>query len=359
MKTLVLLTSTSDLMILVDNFMQELMITKTGRAIGYGLFLFVSVLFSGCDDSFEKHSFGGNAQGSTYGIVYYSVDDVLQIEVEASVEQSLRTMDNLFSLWQDGSCINTLNATGKLSLVGDSAHHFYNVLQLSDSIYTLSDSLFDVSIYSLVKKWGFGKNVLDTLLDIDLAHALVDFSKVQWEYANGELVVVLGSGQSLDFNSIAQGYTVDVLAEVLANYGIHSYLIEVGGEMRLGDKKPNGTLWSVGIDKPIESARRELVDTLYLENAAVATSGSYRKFYVKNGKKYSHSINPKTGRPVEHNTVSTTVVSKSGNCAMADGLATAVMVMGNETNAAFLHDSMHYDIMTIVADTGGFVIEWK
>jgi thiamine biosynthesis lipoprotein len=346
-------------MTLVDNFMKEFFILKTGRAIGYGLFLFVLVLLTGCEAPLKKHSFGGNAQGSTYGVIYYSADDVEQKEVVEAVEHSLQYMDDLFSLWQDSSALNRLNTYGELTLSGQSAEHFKQILQLSDSIYLLSDSLFDVSIYPLVKKWGFGKNVLDTLLDIDSAHALVDFAKVQWEYSNDVLSVELGEGQSLDFNSIAQGYTVDVLAENLEGLGISSYLIEVGGEMKLGNRKPNGVLWSVGIDKPIESGERELVDTLYLENAAVATSGSYRKFYVKNGKKYSHSINPKTGKPVEHNTVSTTVVSKTGNCAMADGLATAIMVMGSSEKAKFIQDTAHYGIMTIDADSSGFVIDWK
>ncbi len=352
-------TNTSDLMTLVDNFMKEIMIKKTGRAIGYGLFLFVLFSCVSTTDKVNKHSFGGNAQGSTYGIVYYSEGNVIQEDVEVTVKQSLQYMDDLFSLWQDSSAINRLNESKKLKLSGISARHFETVLHLSDSIYALSDSLFDVSIYPLVKKWGFGKNVLDTLLVIDSAHVLVDFSKVQWQYANDVLTVELGEGQSLDFNSIAQGYTVDVLAEDLERFGIASYLIEVGGEMKLGDKKPNGSLWSVGIDKPIETGQRELVDTLYLENAAVATSGSYRKYYVKNGKKYSHSINPKTGRPVEHNTVSTTVVSKTGNCAMADGLATAIMIMGSDKAKRTMIDSVHYDIMTIDGDTNGFVIDWK
>jgi thiamine biosynthesis lipoprotein len=346
-------------MTLVDNFMKELLLKKTGRAIGFGLFLFGLFSCGNKNAQLEKHAFNGNAQGSTYGIIYYSTNNVAQKEVEASVEHSLQYMDDLFSLWQDSSALNRLNASKRLKLTGQSAKHFERVLHLSDSIYMLSDSLYDVSILPLVKKWGFGKNVLDTLLDIDSAHALVDFSKVHWEYSNDVLSVELGDGQSLDFNSIAQGYTVDVLAEDLERFGITSYLIEVGGEMKLGKKKPNGSLWSVGIDKPIETGERELVDTLYLENAAVATSGSYRKFYVKNGKKYSHSIHPKTGRPVEHNTVSTTVVSKSGDCAMADGLATAIMIMGSETYAKFLTDSVHYDVMTIDADTSGFEIDWK
>ena len=334
---------------------------KTGRAIGFGLFLFVLASCTNTENSTEqKISFGGKAQGSTYGIIYYANDSVKMNLVEEKVHQVLKTMDDLFSLWIDSSALSRLNNTGNLSLKGSEALYFKRILELSDSVYNFSDSLFDVSIYPLVKKWGFGKNISDTTLQVEDALKLVGFERVDWKYINGELTVSLDTGQSLDFNSIAQGYTVDCIADELLKFGITSYLIEVGGELRIGNRKPNGDLWAVGIDEPKESVEtRILIDTIYTENSAVVTSGSYRKFYEKNGEKFSHSINPITGYPVDHNLLSITIIDANENCALADALATAIMVMGQELAIEKFETIEGYQLLYIHSENGKFVSDWQ
>ncbi|HEY0750312.1 MAG TPA: FAD:protein FMN transferase, partial [Chitinophagaceae bacterium] len=132
----------------------------------------------------------------------------------------------------------------------------------------------------------------------------------------------------LDFNAIAQGYTVDVLASFLKNKGIRNYMIELGGEVKTKGKKKDNTPWKIGIDQPneTETSGRTLQAIIQLENQALATSGNYRKFYIENGKKYAHIIDPKTGYPVNHNLLSATVIAK--DCMTADAFATTFMVMG-------------------------------
>lgn len=339
------------------------LIYKIGRTLVFGLFL--CFMFSACNsgskaDTLEPAFMVGEAQGSTFSISYFtSLNANKQAMLKKGVDSVFTLMDDLFSHWIEASSINTLNNNKLLQLSGTKALHFKRILELSDSVYQFSNDLFDVSIYPLVKKWGFGKNMKDSSINYVEALAAVDFSKVKWLFKEGILQVNIDSNQALDFNSIAQGYTVDVLADLFETNGVKSYLIEVGGELRIGNKKPNGDLWGVGIDKPIENGTRELIDTIYAENAALVTSGSYRKFYEKNGKKYSHSINPKTGKPVVHNLLSITLLAKNKNCALADALATAVMVMGDDVAKQKFENLSDYQLLYIQSVNGEFVSQWQ
>jgi len=141
------------------------------------------------------------------------------------------------------------------------------------------------------------------------------------------------------FNGIAQGQAVDVICKYLDQKGAQNYYVEIGGEVKVKGVNAQNNVWTIGIDKPIDNStatNRELIHVIELQNKAVATSGNYRQFYEKNGVKYSHTINPKTGYPVTHSLLSATVVANS--CALADGYATAFMVMGTERAKAFVEN---------------------
>ena len=273
-----------------------------------------------------------------------------------AIDSIFKVMDQYFSLWDTNSFLNQFNNSGDTCFTIKQDLHFRNVLEASQEVFVQSNSAFDPSIYPLVKKWGFGKNILDTNINIDSAFALVGFDRIQWQYDHSNTTIVKEPNQNIDFNSIAQGYTVDVICEFLEDQGVESYMVEVGGELRIGKRKPNGELWKIGVDKPIkEIQQRELMDTLKLEYAAVATSGSYRKFYEKNGKKYSHTINPKTGNPVDHNTLSVTVITQPANCMKADAWATTYMVLGSENVANYKQNNMQ--VITITDSLGEFVLK--
>jgi thiamine biosynthesis lipoprotein len=163
---------------------------------------------------------------------------------------------------------------------------------------------------------------------------------------------------SLDFNAIAQGYSVDVICRYFDNLGIRDYLVEIGGEVRVrGDK--NGAMWRIGIDKPVDDNMvpgANLQAVIELKDKALATSGNYRKFYIENGIKYSHTIDPKTGYPARTQLLSATIIA--GDCATADGIATACMVKGKDRTIEFLGRHPEFEGYLIYSDEEGNFKTW-
>jgi thiamine biosynthesis lipoprotein len=213
---------------------------------------------------------------------------------------------------------------------------------LSQQVSENSDGYFDITVGPLVRSWGFFKKKgLDlTKKQVDSLLQYVGCHKIQIQ--NNELVkespLVI-----VDLNAIAQGYTDDLVANLFIQKGIKNYLIEIGGEVRASGTKENNVLWMVGIEKPAadENADQVIQDKVQLKDLSLATSGNYRKYFIKDGVKYSHTIDPKTGYPVHHSLLSVTVVANT--CALADAYATAFMVMGLDKAKATLakHPEMH------------------
>jgi thiamine biosynthesis lipoprotein len=155
----------------------------------------------------------------------------------------------------------------------------------------------------------------------------------------------------LNFNAVAQGYSVDVLGKYFEEKGIHQYIIDVGGEILTGDKKPNGDLWKVGIEIPEEDSENRFYNrVVVLQDEAVATSGNYRKFYVIDGVKYAHSLDPKTGYPVQHSLLSSTVIAPTAG--EADAYATAFMVMGVEKTLEFVKNHPQIKVYLMFDEKG-------
>ena len=199
----------------------------------------------------------------------------------------------------------------------------------AEKVYIETAGNFDCSVRPLVREWGFYKDKLDGNLKVDSIRIInllknVGFNKIQ--LLNDSLL--LPEGVSIDFNSIAQGFTVDLIAEYLESNNIQDYLIEVGGELLSRGTNDDGKIWRVGVDKPSEviDFNKRFQFILDLEDKALATSGSYRNFYIQDGVKYSHTINPFTGFPAKNKLLSVTVIHD--NCMLADAYATAFMVMG-------------------------------
>lgn len=205
-------------------------------------------------------------------------------------------------------------------------YHFDQVFDKSKELYKMSGGAFDPTVMPLVNAWGFGFEKKDDVTPslIDSLLPLIGFDKVK--YKNEEIIKDMPDIM-LDFSAIAKGYGVDVLAEMLEEKGVKNYMVEIGGELRVKGHNPSQQDWQIGIEKPMEG-KRELKSTIGLNNHAVATSGNYRNFYYKDGKRYAHTINPQTGYPVSHNLLSTTVIAK--DCITADAYATAFMVLGLE-----------------------------
>jgi thiamine biosynthesis lipoprotein len=222
----------------------------------------------------------------------------------------------------------------------------------------MTDGAFDITVGPLVRAWGFGPEESRNFSESkrDSLMKLVGMDKVKLE--NGR-VIKANPGISLDFNAIGQGYSVDVISDYFNSRGIKSYLIEIGGEVRVkGDKQ--GVLWRIGIDRPEDNNNlpgNDLQAVISLKDRSLATSGNYRKFYIENGVKYSHTIDPRTGYPARNQLLSATIIAR--DCATADGIATACMVMGKDKAIGFLGFHPEFDAFLVYSDDNGNYQTWN
>jgi len=313
------------------------------------LFGFTVVLIMiGCGEelpSKQKMVVEGYAQGTTYNVTYISTDG---INHQRAIDSMLIEIDNSLSTYQKRSIISKFNQADSIIEVDQM---FIDVFNISKKVFTKSNGAFDPTVAPIVNAWGFGFENLHSTDStvIDSLFQFVDFNKIT---LNDDEAIKQRIGMMLDFNAVAQGYSVDVLAELLQSRGINNYLVEVGGELKAKGVNINDTLWRIGIDRPLPDLKeREIEAIINLDNKALATSGNYRKFYEKDGMKYSHTINPKTGYPVKHNLLSVTVVAD--NCGFADAYATAFMVLGMEKAKEILSKDKSLEALFIYSDENG------
>ncbi len=331
--------------------------TEKSQSRGFSVFMLSLLLLSGCglteDWQMNRYEIDGEAQGTTYHIVYYTDSVVVRKE---EVDSVLSIIDDYLSIWVEHSLISELNAdTGRKIPFSDPYGYFTDNYLLSKKVYEETNGTFDPTVGPLVNAWGFGaegKRDLDSA-EVSRLMELVGFDKTAiietgsgWEYhkENPEI--------RLDFNAIAQGYSVDVLSAYFSSRGLNDHMIEVGGELICKGKKEGGKPWKIGIDKPTEdNVGHTLEAVIVLHDKALATSGNYRKFFEKEGVKYVHTINPQTGYPVLSRLLSATVVAD--NCALADAYATAMMVMGLEQSIDFLKNHPELEGYLIYSDEEG------
>lgn len=307
-----------------------------------------------CSKTITFDSFGGFAQGTTYSITFGNNGKINPQELKADVEKILREFDLSLSLYVDSSILSKVNRNEDVQV----DRYFSEAFRKSVEISELSGGTFDITVGPLTRAWGFGPDdyrsfsgsKLDSLLK------LIGMDKVRLE---NNRVIKTDPDIKFDFNAIAQGYSVDVVSDFLDSRGIRNSLVEIGGEVRArGDK--NGVLWRIGIDRPEDNNNipgNDLQAVITMKDRSLATSGNYRKFYVENGVKYSHTIDPRTGYPARNTLLSATILA--GDCATADGLATACMVMGKDQTIEFLGKHPEYDAFLIYSDENGNFLTWS
>ena len=264
-------------------------------------------------------------EGMVFGTIYkitYQHDDDLQEDIK----QALMEVDNSLSPYNPNSIITRINHNEDTTL----NTHFTHVYGLAQQISAETEGAFDITVAPLVNAWGFGfKHSIDIAPNvIDSLRQFVGYQKTRME---GGKIVKDDERLMLDCSAIAKGYGVDVVARTLDQKGVKHYMVDIGGEVVLKGKSPRMKDWRIGINKPIEdslSVNQELQTILEISDIGMATSGNYRKFYYKDGKRYAHTIDPRLGTPVQHNILSATVLAK--DCTTADAYATAFMVMGLE-----------------------------
>lgn len=281
-----------------------------------------------CQPRLQEAVFTGEAQGATYTIkVAGNLGGAQRTQIQEVIEARLAVMDRTMSTYRRDSAISQFNRHAAATPFPVSAE-LIEIFSIAAQVSAATDGAFDVTVKPLVDAWGFGpdasRDAPPASETIQALRARVGYRKVVIDAAAGTLCKTQPD-VCCDLNGIAQGYTVDKLAEDLSGLGCDDYLIELGGEVRARGHAVDGKSWRVAIEKAV-TTHRAIGQITLLDDKALSTSGDYREYYEKDGRRISHTIDPATGYPVSHALASVSVIHDS--CAMADAYATALMVLG-------------------------------
>lgn len=295
-------------------------------------------------NSIQKIQLAGFAQGTTWHITYYAEDSIV---TKKQVDSILNKLDSSLSIYKKYSLISTFNRAKKGITIDD---HFAAVIRKSIEVWQSSGGLFDITVMPLVQAWGFGTKDVHQYPDSAKIKLLLKCTGTDKITLRKKYLSKKKPCLTIDVNGIAQGYSVDVVAGFFEKNNIHNYLVEIGGEIRVkGRKLPENEKMKIGIEAPgdyDETTPSILQKIVTLEDGAVTTSGSYRKFHESNGKKFSHTINPETGFPVQNELISVTVFANDAmtadaydNVLLAMGLIRAMEFVGkrNDMSAYFIY----------------------
>ncbi len=300
----------------------------------------------------KVHRFSGAIMGTTYHVTLVNAPRNLSLDaVEQETMERLQAVDALMSTYKPDSEVSGFNRTepGRWYTVTEDTAQ---VVDIALKVSELSNGAFDVTVGPLVELWGFGAGGTAQRVPsadaINAARARVGHSAIQLRPVPPGLRKM--QPVEIDLSAIAKGYAVDQVADHLEARGITNYLVEVGGELRSAGSNPDGHVWEIGIEAP-SLLHSGAVQVIGLGAAAVATSGDYRNYFEQNGQRYSHTIDPRTGTPVQHRLASVTVVHPSA--AWADALATAINVLGPEEGFE-LAQSMKLAVYLLIQTDAGF-----
>lgn len=287
-------------------------------------------------------------QGKIFGTLY-TVTYEHNADLQTQIVGAMQAVDNSLSPFNQRSIITHVNNNDSVTVDSLFAEVFAN----AQVVYHESHGAFDPTVAPLVNAWGFGfKNGIEVSTTvIDSLRMLIGMNRIHITDAH---VVKEDPRIMLDFSAIAKGYGSDRVARVLDSCGVKNYMVEIGGEVVVKGKNRHGNPWGIGINKPIDdslSTNQELQIVLRLTDCAIATSGNYRNYYYKDGIKYAHTIDPRSGYPVQHSLLSATVIAD--NCMLADALATAFMVLGVDSAMAYCEHHPEIDGYFIVAADSG------
>ena len=270
----------------------------------------------------RKIQLSGLAQGTSWHIMYFSPDSAA---TQSQIDSILLCIDSSLSIYKPYSIITKFNNSPAGCPVD---HHFVNVIKKSISTCRDTKGIFDITVQSLVKAWGFGNASITHMPDSSEIQSLLSCIGSDKLFLTKDFLHKKKACITIDVNGIAQGYTVDVLAGFLESKNIHDFLVEVGGEIRIKGRRPTGEPMKIGIESPADNGSADpfMQKVIAATNGGITTSGSYRKFYESNGKKISHLIDPSTGYPIDNELISVTVFAR--DAITADAYDNALMVMG-------------------------------
>ena len=272
-------------------------------------------------DDLRQYAIHGYAQGTDYSIKYFAKDSIV---TKKNIDSILVVIDSSMSLYKSYSLINKFNAS-KDGLILDP--HFTKVITKSFEVYKATKGKFDVTVEPLVQVWGFGAKPIDKFPDSAQVKELLKCVGMNNLSLKGNFLKKKKQCINVDLNGIAQGYSVDVVADYLIKKGITSFVVEIGGELRVKGPKPDGTSMHIGIEGPADSPNAEPVvrHVISIKEGAITTAGNYRKYLQKGSKKITHLIDPKTGYPIDNSLISVTIYAKYA--ITADGYDSPIMAM--------------------------------
>jgi FAD:protein FMN transferase len=292
------------------------------------LFIFILSLFFYTETSIARteYTLSGKTMGTYYTVIFISAKGESVPLWQKRVDMRLNRVNKTFSMFDKSSRLSLFNSR-KIGESIKTSRDFYEVLTKAQKIYHLSEGAWDGTVKPLVDLWGFGSGSKDykvpELHEINKALTKIGFKHIR---INKQRSICRDADIKLDLSSIAKGFGADAISELFITSGIQDVLVEIGGEVMAAGTNKKGEPWKVGISRPENSfTDRNIFQIVRLSGQALASSGTYRNFFEIDGKSYSHIIDPRTGFPVDNGIVSTSVISK--NCTLADGLATAMMVM--------------------------------
>ncbi len=303
------------------------------RVVAAGALLVLALAaLAGC--SFEEEEkvweIAGPVFGTRYHINVVLTDNPERLEnLAQGIEKVLEGVDASMSTWREDSELSRFNRLDDQSEWVKISTPLYEVLTTADQVSELTGGAFDVTIGPVVNLWGFGPDARPETIpsDEELAARMAATGYGKLDLQADPPALRASPNQYIDLSAIAKGYGVDAVARYLKDEGIVAYLVEIGGEVQAHGHKPDGEAWRLAIEQPV-SEMREINRVVALDRHAMATSGDYRNYYESDGRRFSHTIDPKDGRPISHTLASVTVISD--DCMTADALATAFNVMGHD-----------------------------
>ena len=296
----------------------------------------------------------GFTQGTTYKIAYWHPS---KVNLKNSIDSIFQVIDTTLSIYNNESLISKINNTEDTFIIKN--YHLKKLIELSFRINKITNGVYDITLKPLVDAYGFGSGTEIKKLDSITIDSLMKFVGMEKIFLKDSLFVKQNKNIKIDLNAIAQGYTCDLIANFFDNMNIKDYMIEVGGEIRTKGVNPKNKKWVIGIDRPDESNMipgQDLKSVVYISNISLATSGNYRKYMIKEGKKFSHIINPYTGFPAQSDILSVTVFHDT--CSIADAMATAFVVMGYNKTINFLNTYPNIQAYIIYVDSSNNIKTW-
>ncbi|WP_348646232.1 FAD:protein FMN transferase [Aliiroseovarius sp. F20344] len=318
--------------------------------------MFMPLALAACKGAARVFNLSGLTMGTTYNVVAIEPSGgAVEADVKTAIDAALAEVNQQMSNWDPKSEISRFNAsasTEAVSITPALAH----VMKAADSVHAASDGRFDTTMGPLIELWGFGAPGAQSMPnDAEVAQTLASVGHNNTISVDGDMLQKKQTGAQVYLAAIGKGYGADRVGQALEAFGITDYMVEIGGDIYASGRNPNGLPWQIGIETPA-TLNNAVFDVVGISGLGLASSGDYRNYFEKDGERYSHVIDPATGKPITHRTASATVLAENGM--LADAWATAMLILGRERGleVAAAHDVA---VLFVERDTDAASLQFK